>query len=91
MLAKELPTSQFLRLAILGSSKTPATGRRLILDPKKCKIMTVIATCLSVIFLVVFVTGLIKLSWPNVTRFLIAVAGTYVAAMRSGKFVEKAT
>ena len=89
MLAKELPAGQFFRLLFLGSVRSPTTGRKLAVNARQKKIMNVIGVNLPILFLVIFVAGFIKLSWPNVVAFLIVVLGVYIAAMRSATLEEE--
>ena len=89
--ARELTIGQFLRLAFLGSVRSPKTGRKLVLESGAGKVMTVIAGVLPILFLVIFVTGTFVLSWINVIVFLAAIVGIYVLAMRSAKLEETET
>ena len=89
ILAKELSTAQFLRLAFLGSVRSTADGRKLVLDPGASKMMKGIAGGLPFLFLGVFVAGFVKLTWANVIAFFVVLIGVYVWAMRSTKLVEK--
>ena len=91
MLAKELPSCQFLRLAFLGSARSAKSGRKLTIDPRTGKTMAVIGSALPVLFLALLVSGVTKPSWPNAVAFLVIVVGIYVAAIRSAKLVEKET
>ena len=89
ILAKELPISQFLKLAFFGTAQVVPNGSKLVLKSKTSKMMKGIAGGLPFIFLGIFIGGFIELSWPNVIVFLIVVVGVYVAAIRSAELVEK--
>ena len=89
ILAKELPTGQFFKLAFFGSAQIAPNGRKLVLNSRASRMMKGVAGGLPFVFLGIFFAGFIELSWPNVIAFLIVVIGAYVAAIRSAELVEK--
>ena len=85
---KDLAASQFLRLLIVGSVPSGNTAK-LVVNTRQKKIMNVVGAHLPILFLVLFVTGFVNLSWPNVSVFLGIVVVIYAVAIRSAVLEEE--
>ena len=89
MRVKDLPVGLFLRLILLGSVRSPTTGRKMTIDSNRKKLMSVVGANLPLIFFALFFLGAVDLSWPHVFTFLVVVVVLYVAGVRSAILEEK--
>lgn len=87
-LAKELTAGQFLKLLFFGSVRSPTTGKKLAINSGRKKVMNVVGAHLPFIYLVLFLLGVVDLTWIFVVAFLVVVIVLYFAAMRSATLEE---